>query len=309
MDRWLVNVPVATVWTSYDSAREIDMEAVSNPAHIESWLEGLTYQTRLGLFAQNLIQTQVLFGQEVWIIEEKADWLHIIIPNQPTSKDERGYPGWVPKSQLVKCEDNWSFLKCPVAVVTSPKANLFSETNQFLMELSFQTTLPFLNDHDGKVYVKTPIGTGMLELEDVVVLESESANPKGNGCDIVSTGVQFLYLPYLWGGLSSYGFDCSGFCYMMCKANGYLIPRDARDQALAGVAVNLTEIKPGDLLFFAHEEGKGRVHHVGIYYGNGRMLHAPKTGMTIEIIPLRGTVYEREFCAVRRYWVETEGEI
>jgi cell wall-associated NlpC family hydrolase len=64
---------------------------------------------------------------------------------------------------------------------------------------------------------------------------------------------------------------------------------------------------PGDLIFFAHDEGKGRVHHVGIYYGDGRMLHAPKTGMTIEIIPLAGTVYEREICSVRRYWVESEG--
>lgn len=307
MDRWLVNVPVATVWTSYNSARDIDMDAVSNPAHIESWLEGLNYQTRLDLFEQNLVQTQVLFGQEVLLIEEKDNWAQIIIPDQPTSKDERGYPGWVPKSQLVCCAEEWRFQKRPIAVVTSPKANLFTESLQFLMELSFQTTLPFLNDHAGKVYVKTPMGTGVLELEDIVLFESSSAIPKRNGCDIVSTGVQFLYLPYLWAGMSSYGFDCSGFCHIVYKANGYLIPRDAGDQANSGFEVNLSEIKPGDLMFFAHEEGKGRVHHVGIYYGNGRMLHAPKTGMTIEIIPLAGTVYERELCAVRRYWVESEG--
>lgn len=295
-----------TVWTSYDSAREIDMEAVSNPVQIESWLEGLTYITRLDLFEQNLIQTQVLYGHEVMIIGVKKDWAKIIIPEQSTSKDERGYPGWVPMCQLVECSKSWRFPDCPIVVVTSPKANLSTEANQFLMELSFQTTLPFLNEHDGMVFVKTPVGTAVLDLEDVVVFDSSTSISKGNGCDIVSTGEQFLYLPYLWGGVSSYGYDCSGFSYTIFKANGYVIPRDARDQANFGAKINLSEIKPGDLLFFAHEEGKGRIHHVGIYYGNGRMLHAPRTGMTIEIISLKGTVYEHELCVARRYWVETE---
>ncbi|MGZ4160675.1 MAG: C40 family peptidase, partial [Neobacillus sp.] len=251
MDRWLVNVPVATVWTSYNSARDIDMDAVSNPAHIESWLAGLNYQTRLDLFEQNLVQTQVLFGQEVLLIEEKDNWAQIIIPDQPTSKDERGYPGWVPKSQLVCCAEEWRFQKRPIAVVTSPKANLFTESLQFLMELSFQTNLPFLNEHDGKVYVKTPTGTGVLDLVDVVVFNSTGEILRGNGINLVSTGEQFLHLPYLWGGVSSYGFDCSGFCYTVYKANGYLIPRDARDQADSGFEVNLSDIMPGDLIFFA----------------------------------------------------------
>ncbi|MCY8381552.1 NlpC/P60 family protein, partial [Bacillus haynesii] len=46
----------------------------------------------------------------------------------------------------------------------------------------------------------------------------------------------------------------------------------------------------------------GRVHHVGIYCGNGQMLHSPKTGKSIEVIPLKGTIYEKELCAIRRYF-------
>jgi cell wall-associated NlpC family hydrolase len=92
----------------------------------------------------------------------------------------------------------------------------------------------------------------------------------------------------------------------MCKANGFIIPRDAHDQANAGVEIKLEEIRPGDLLFFAYEGGKGRIHHVGIYYGDGKLLHSPNTGKTVEIIPLAGTIYERELCAARRYWVESE---
>ncbi len=188
-------------------------------------------------------------------------------------------------------------------MITSPKANLTRENNPIGLELSYLTTLPFLMEQEGKVFVKTPDGTGVLNLEDVVVTDSPA---RGNGKAIVAAGEQFLHLPYLWGGMSSYGYDCSGFAYSMCKANGYVIPRDAHDQATAGKEVDLAEIEAGDLLFFAYEEGKGSIHHVGIYYGDGKLLHAPKTGKTIEIIPLEGFIYERELCAARRYWVETE---
>jgi gamma-D-glutamyl-L-lysine dipeptidyl-peptidase len=303
LDKWLVNVPVATVWTSFDSEREMDVSIVSNPVDIDLWLESLTYETRLELCNQNLVQTQLLYGEEVLVIEEKGNWVQVIIPNQPTSKNASGYPGWVPKVQLVNCPADWKLQDGPVAVVTTPKALLSKETN---MELSFQTTLPLLKENEGKVVVKTPDGTGLLDSEKVAIYESQVDRQKGNGNKIVSDGEKFMNLPYLWGGMSSYGYDCSGFSYTMCKANGYVIPRDAHDQAKAGISVNVLDIKPGDLLFFAYEEGKGEIHHVGIYYGDGKLLHSPKTGKTVEIIPLAGTIFERELCAASRYWVETE---
>lgn len=302
MAKWIVNVPVATVWTSCDSPREIDKGAVTNPVVIAEWLEGLTYDTRLELCNQNLVQTQLLYGEEVMVVEENGDWTHCLIPSQSTLKDDRGYPGWVPKTQLVQAPDGWSLADVPVAVVTSKKGRLIKENDQSRLELSYLTALPFLNEQDGKVFVKTLDGTGVLDSEDVVVSDSPV---KGNGQAIVTAGEQFLGLPYLWGGMSSYGYDCSGFSYSMCKANGYVIPRDASDQAAAGKQVEVADIEPGDLLFFAYEEGKGRIHHVGIYHGDGKLLHSPKTGKTVEIIPLEGTIYERELCAARRYWAET----
>lgn len=305
MDKWLVNVSIATVWTTPESAREIDWDAVTNPVEIKSWLNGLTYETKLELYEKNLVQTQVLYGQEVFLLEERDNWAHVLIPEQPSSKIETGYPGWIPKSQLVKSEDDWNLHKGPVAVVTRPFAILSLETE--LEQLSFQTTLPLVREDRDRVFVKTPDGKiGSLSWENIVAFQSLAARYKGTGNDIVSAGEQFLGLPYLWGGMSSYGYDCSGFCYSMCKANGYVIPRDACDQAAAGKSVPLTEVKPGDLLFFAHEEGKARIHHVGIYFGDGKLLHSPKTGKAVEIIPLAGTVYEKELCAVRRCWLDTE---
>ncbi|MGG3467424.1 C40 family peptidase [Neobacillus pocheonensis] len=303
MAKWVVNVPVATVWTSFDSPRELDKEAVSNPLSIESWLKGLTYETRLELCNENLVQTQVLYGEEVIVLEEKGEWVHCLIPSQFTSKDDRGYPGWVPKAQLVEAADGWKLTDVPVVIVKSRKAKLLKENHQSSLEISYLTALPFLSEQDGKVFVQTPDGTGVLDSEHVIVADAPA---KGNGQSIVAAGKQFLNLPYLWGGMSSYGYDCSGFSYSMCKANGYVIPRDAHDQAVSGEKVEIADIEPGDLLFFAYEEGKGRIHHVGIYYGDGKLLHSPNTGKTVEIIPLEGTIYERELCAARRYWVETE---
>lgn len=304
MDKWLVNVPVATVWTSFDSAREMDWDAITNPVDLDAWLNSLTYETRLGLCSQNLIQTQVLYGQEVLFLEERDEWVHVMIPDQPSSKNDNGYPGWIPKCQLKKSTLDWNMQKRPVVVMTRPKAKLLTMNDELC--LSFQTALPLIREEADQVIVQTPDGTGSINWGQVVVFESMEARYKGTGADIVAAGELFLRLPYLWGGMSSFGYDCSGFSYSMCRANGYVIPRDAHEQANAGKMVEISEMKPGDLLFFANNEGKGRIHHVGIYYGDGKLLHSPNTGKRVEIIPLAGTIYEKELCKVRRYWLDTE---
>jgi gamma-D-glutamyl-L-lysine dipeptidyl-peptidase len=302
---WLVNVPVATLWTFHDSAREIDEDAIAGTVNLDAWLDKLTYEPRLQLCDNNLVQSQVLFGQEVLIIDEVEGWAHVVVPDQPSGKDGRGYPGWIPKVQLIQQSD-WYIKHGPVVVVTTKNAMLYSENNEPLMQLSYQTLLPAIEHTGDHIRIKTPTGIGILRTEDIVLHPSEKSIPKQNGAAIVAAGEQFLGLPYLWGGMSSYGYDCSGFSYNMCRANGYTIPRDAHEQASAGENVELSEIKPGDLLFFAYEEGKGNIHHVGIYYGDGKLLHSPNTGKTIEIIPLEGTIYEKELCAARRYWIDTE---
>ncbi|MEL3972233.1 C40 family peptidase [Rossellomorea oryzaecorticis] len=298
-----VNVPVATVWTSPESARGLDAAAVSNPVNIKKWLDSLTHETRLALCDENRIQSQALFGQEVLVLEEKEGWSHVIVLDQASSKDERGYPGWVPAVQLSKKDTQTE--TGPFAIVTSKFADLFTEEGEKELELSFLTSLPIEREDGNRVMVRTPLGLHYLERENVCVSSGAVKDGRGNGVDIVKSGEAFLDLPYLWGGMSSYGFDCSGFSYSMCKANGYVIPRDAGDQAKKGEDITLDDLKPGDLLFFAYEEGKGSIHHVGIYYGDGQMIHSPNTGKTIEIITLEGTYYEKELCAARRYWQET----
>lgn len=300
-DKWLVDVTVATVWTSYDSPREIDKNAISHPVYVEDWLSGLTYENSLELCNKNLVQTQVLYGEEVHVIDEKGNWVRVIVPSQFSSKDQRGYPGWMPKDQLI-LRESWAINESPIAVISEKRAALYSYYRKPQFVLSYQTMLPVISKDENWIQVQTPAGEGFLRVEDAIIYPSLEKIPRGSGKDIVAAGEKFLQLPYLWGGMSSFGYDCSGFSYSMCKANGYIIPRDAHDQAQAGKRIALTEIEPGDLLFFAYEEGKGSIHHVGIYYGEDKLIHSPKTGKCIEIIELKDTVYEKELCEARRFW-------
>jgi len=93
---------------------------------------------------------------------------------------------------------------------------------------------------------------------------------------IISLAKRFIGVPYLWGGMSPKGFDCSGlvrFCYMM---NGVSLPRNASQQILLGEDAPLDSLLPGDLLFFGRidENGKERVSHVGMYIGDGHFIHS-----------------------------------
>lgn len=97
---------------------------------------------------------------------------------------------------------------------------------------------------------------------------------------LLETGAHLAGRPYLWGGTSPKGMDCSGFTKTSYYLNGYVIPRDASQQVHAGVEVELTpnfsNLEPGDLLFFGRyrDNGSEKITHVGFYTGNGRFLHA-----------------------------------
>lgn len=97
---------------------------------------------------------------------------------------------------------------------------------------------------------------------------------KGNDA-ILRTAQQFLGVPYVWGGSSPAGFDCSGFVQYVFAHHGITLPRTADVQATVGIPVSKSELLPGDLVFFAGDYVN--ISHVGIYTGNGQMIHASTT--------------------------------
>jgi cell wall-associated NlpC family hydrolase len=299
----LAAVSVATVWTSPESPRSLDAPALQNPADIGGWTGALTVPDKMNLSDDNRVQTQVLFGTELFVGEVRGDWVQVYIPDQATSKHEAGYPGWMPKCQLAEPPSR------PVgaawAEVTAMRATLTLSASE--MELSYLTRLPVLEVTADAIRVMTPAGEGLLCRKEAAIVgdpaEARSL-PAHTGRSIVEEAVKFTGLPYLWGGLSSFGFDCSGFAYMMHRSQGIAIPRDASDQARHGETIARDDLAPGDLVFFATDEGKGYIHHVGIYIGDGRMIHSPDSRGAVETVPLNGGKLGREHCISKRYWGE-----
>lgn len=114
---------------------------------------------------------------------------------------------------------------------------------------------------------------------------------------IVAYASNFLGTPYKWGANGPNYFDCSGYTKYIFAHFGINIPRVSRDQAKGGVYVPKSQLKPGDLVFYAYNNGKGDIHHVGMYIGNGMYIHAPRTGDVVKISP----VDRNDYATARRY--------
>ena len=108
------------------------------------------------------------------------------------------------------------------------------------------------------------------------------------GAEVVAEAERFLGVPYLWGGTTPAGFDCSGLVQHVYGQLGISLPRTSQEQALVGTAVpSLAQARPGDLVFYAGSDGTPSAPgHVGIYLGNGQMLDAPYTGAVVRIDPV-----------------------
>ena len=124
--------------------------------------------------------------------------------------------------------------------------------------------------------MRTPTGAGELPAAAAKPLPRTRA-------DLVRSAKQFLGLHYLWGGLSAWGYDCSGLTWAVYRAHGITIPRDADAQFAAGRADLARGREPGDLIFY----GTSFVHHVTMYLGGGMMIEAPNSASEVRIVPVR----------------------
>jgi hypothetical protein len=96
-DAW-VAVSVATLWRSTSSVRVVDRPALTNPVGIRAWVANMTLTDKRGLVGR--ADTQALLGDRVIVTASSGSWVKVVVPDQPTPSDSRGYPGWVPTAQL-----------------------------------------------------------------------------------------------------------------------------------------------------------------------------------------------------------------
>lgn len=119
--------------------------------------------------------------------------------------------------------------------------------------------------------------------------------------ELVNTARRFIGIPYRWGGTDAEeGFDCSGLTMVSYRLNGLDLPRVSRNQFQTGREVAQSNLRPGDLVFFATRGGR-RVTHVGMFIGNDQFIHAPKTGDKVRTEKLSNTFFARTYVGGRSY--------
>ena len=242
------------------------------------------------------LETQAIAGMVVSLAETNGDWIKALTPD--------GYEAFIHRTAVTRLTeselDEWT---------SSPRLVVKSLRRVWVMPdstgLSDEPLMDLVNGAivggsliPGSRYAKVwlPGGmTGFVAAESVVDFHEWSGqHPSAE--KILRTARSLMGTPYLWGGTSVLGVDCSGLTRVAFYDSGILLPRNASQQAKAGSAVDPTyeSLRPGDLVFFAADSISSRITHVGIYEGNGRVIHASGTVHrshlftdTIESLPQR----------------------
>ena len=279
-----VAVSVATMWVKPWYPRPVDAPALANPARPRAWVAAMTLAQKQWLGGR--LESQALFGSKVTVIGHHGTaWTKIAVPGQPTDRDPRGYPGWVPTRQLTSTAPPGS---ARTAIVRTPTAWVWTAwtgkgpAGSRLMEVSYATALPVLSATSAYVVVRLIGGREVAIARWRVVLHAAGNSWGATGAKIAAEARKFLGLQYLWAGTSGFGFDCSGLAHSVYLAYGVRLPRDANRQAVHGTPVAAADLRAGDLVFF-REGASGPIGHVGIYIGGGNMIDAPHTGAPVRV--------------------------
>lgn len=202
--------------------------------------------------------TQLLFGDHYTVLESTEGWVRIRVAYD-------AYECWISQKQHFKISE-FTFLaleKNKPVFSNELVQVLHNKTTRSNFPITIGATLPFYADHQFKFEDQHYQFDG----------HTCPAGDKKNAPEIVSTAFLFLNAPYLWGGKSPFGIDCSGFTQLVYKLNGYKLPRDAYQQVELGIPLSFVEeAETGDLAFFDNEEGK--IVHVGILLDNQQIIHA-----------------------------------
>lgn len=223
--------------------------------------------------------TQSILGTPVKVLKEHEGFYLIQTPND--------YLGWLDDDGLVRINkdefDEWNKSKKVIYKnhygLIRLKTDLNSEVVSDIVE---GCIVKVISEKDGFSHIELPDGrSGFLPSSDLEDFSKWMNNSKPNAQEILNTAKSFMGFPYLWGGTSIKGIDCSGFTGTAYFLNGVLLPRDANQQAKAGDEITIDEsfsnLKPGDLLFFGRKKSNDnpeKISHVGIYLGDKDYIHS-----------------------------------
>lgn len=144
------------------------------------------------------------------------------------------------------------------------------------------------------------IEQGYVSSDYVAQVDASVAASSGKGSQIAQYALQYVGCPYVYGGSSPSGFDCSGFTTYVMKHFGSSINRTASSQMDNGTSVSKSQLQPGDLVFFNSGNSSKRATHVGIYTGNGQFVHASTSTTGVIISDLNSSYYSSTYVGARR---------
>ncbi len=278
---------------------------------------------RLNPDYESPLETQALMGTIVEIIGEDGYWRQVVTPEP--------YTAWCTDLGLVEmtAEQINEYKAAPKYICTTQHSGVYetpSLKSRRLSDLSMGNLLRIVYTEGKKVKpsvkkkwaeVMLPDGRkGWTPAADLKPFAEWAGKQKLTAENIVNTAMQFEGTPYLWGGASSKGLDCSGLVRLTFMMNGHLLPRNASQQVNHGREIIMEcdhsvtpdsdklyqemlkrtkNLQPGDLVFFGSPEtfwSKEKITHVGIYIGNGRIIHASHKVRVNSLIPGEKDYYE-----------------
>ena len=199
--------------------------------------------------------SQVLFGESFKVLETRKEWSKIRLAFDK-------YEGWIDNKKFVFITvEEYTKIITEKPVLAGNLIDFITDQNKNLATVTLGATLPHFANN------QFHIGPITYQYDGEIITNKNSKE------NLIQTAFLFLNTPYLWGGKTPFGIDCSGFSQMVYKLNGYKLLRDASQQATQGEVLSfIEESEPGDLAFFDNSEG--HITHVGIIMQDNYIIHA-----------------------------------
>lgn len=236
------------------------------------------------------IITRLNKGVKVGILTNSNGWANVVLSDDTT--------GWVNAQYIGEkkdTEDN------TVGTVYGDSVNVRSGAGtdyDIISRLYYGDSVSILSSSNGWYKVKLSDGTIGWVIERYVATGTSRA--LDTSARVLANARRYLGVPYIYGGSSPSGFDCSGFVQYVFNQTGISLPRVAADQATQGVKVSMSELQRGDLVFFDTDGGHNYINHVGIYIGNGQFIHASSGSGKVVITDLYSSYYQNAYMTARR---------
>ncbi len=262
-------------------------------------VQGYSVRIRAGASTSSAVLGYCNTGDEMSILGVSGSWLKI--------KTAAGTEGWV-HSDYINClgsSDDAGVQYVTIGTIRGSGVRLRAGASTDSAVLGYYNTgarFTVLDASGTWKKVQTASGTVGYVHGDYLVITTEKVNSGSNatlGEQLVATARNYLGVPYVWGGMSPSGFDCSGFVNYVYKLHGYSLYRVAQDiYNNNGWFVSKSELQPGDLVCFGYSSSN--ITHIGMYIGNGQFIHASSGSGKVVITDLSSNYYTRMYVGAKR---------